>query len=419
VGLLGYGRVGQAVAAGILQSRGRLEAAGVSLTCIGALVRQPARLRGGPPMPCTTEPAQVISRADLLVEVLGGIEPACALAGAALDAGTPVVTANKTLVAHHGAELRALAAARGTTFACDAAVLAGVPFLGSLARRPLVSASRRILGIVNGTSHVVAGALDEGASFDEALRLAIDAGYAEADSEADVSGRDAAEKLTVLLHLAGQHGAAPGRLTAGRLDALDQEDFRDARRAGGVIKPVVLASLEPGASGAWVGPALVVFDHPFARLGGVDNVLTLTDSHGHVVTFGGPGAGPAATAQTIIDDVVEAAVRGRGAPRRPIGSVGANGTPRVPLDEPPPGPWFLRVDDGGRALTVRRFAEHLAAAGVGPVHLTARRRRLVARTAPAPWRAVCRALESCGAGRSALVLPIIEHQSHASKETHR
>ena len=128
--------------------RERLTRAGFDLRCVNALVRDCDKLRQGPRLEVIAADADRVFSKDVsvVVEVIGGIEPARTLVARALDAGIPVVTANKTLVAHHGLELAALAARRRTAFAYDAAVLAGVPFIGSLSRRPLIAAARRHRG---------------------------------------------------------------------------------------------------------------------------------------------------------------------------------------------------------------------------------------------------------------------------------
>ena len=346
VGLLGYGRIGQAVGQVIAAQSDRLADAGVDLRCTAALVRDVHKARSGPPVRLTTDATRVLrGGVDVLVEVLGGIEPARTLVAAALRAGVPVVTANKTLMAHCGQELRALAERHQTSLAFDAAVLAGVPFLGSLSRRPLVSGAKQIAGVINGTSHFIAGAMERGASFDAALAEAIERGYAEPDSAADTSGRDAAEKLTILLHLAGCRDVVVSDLHCAGLDALEASDFALAHALGGTIKPVALAALDPAAPGAWIGPAFVAADHAFARIGGVANALQLTSAEGREVLFAGPGAGPEATATTVIDDIVEAVTGGfSNAPLPP-----ARMTRRMDaacLRRPPAGSWYVRVRSG-------------------------------------------------------------------------
>jgi homoserine dehydrogenase len=342
VGLLGYGRIGQAIGQVIAAQNDRLAEAGVELRCTGALVRDLQKPRFGPPVRLTNDPSHVPrGGVDVLVEVLGGVEPARTLVANALRAGVPVVTANKTLMAHFGQELRALAERHQTSLTFDAAVLAGVPFLGSLSRRPLISAARRIAGVINGTSHFIVGAIERGASFDAALADAIARGYAEPDSAADTSGRDAAEKLTILLHLAGCRNLVLADLHCTGIEVLEVSDFALAHALGGTIKPVALAVLDSSAPGAWVGPAFVADDHAFARIDGVTNALQLTSHEGRTVLFAGPGAGPEATATTIIDDIVEAVTGGfSNAPLPPARA--ARRIDAASLRRPPAGAWYVR-----------------------------------------------------------------------------
>jgi homoserine dehydrogenase len=358
VGLLGCGRIGQAVVATARAERGRLAAAGVDLTFVRALVRDIGKPRAATVPVVDSAAAFEIGDLDVLVEVLGGLDPARALVARGLTKGVPVVTANKTLVAHEGGNLDRLARRHGAVLAYDAAVLAGVPFLGSLARRPLLSGAHRIVGIVNGTSHAITTALEANVPFARALADAIERGYAEPDSSADISGRDAAEKLTILLHLAGVASARVDELTIVGIDALTVDDFAAARRLGGTVKPVALAALGDARPGAWVGPAFVARDHPLARATGVTNALQISGAAGRCapdvpdILFQGPGAGPRATAATIIDDVVEAI---DATPARRPAAVRRVGD----LSQPPVGPWFLRLTptsdarlEDGRALSM-------------------------------------------------------------------
>lgn len=404
--LLGYGNVNQAVAACLERERDRLAAFGLIVSPARALVRDLAKRRGGPVVSLRTDRDHLIDRdIDVVVEALGGVEPARSLVASALAAGIPVVSANKTLVAAHGRELRALAAAHATSFLCDAAVLAGVPFLGSLERRPLVSAARRIEAILNGTSHFVVSAIAGGATFAAALDEAQRRGYAEPDSAADVSGRDAAEKLTILLHLAGHDGVAVEDLTRLGIDVLEPADLAAARRVGGTIKPVALASLEPDARGAWVGPAFVDESHPFARLDGVTNALRLTTATG-CCAFSGPGAGPAITAATIVDDLVELLNAG---PRRTRTPVAPGTAPEsAALATPASSRWFVRVSEGS-GLDAADVAEYLAARRVPAVRIDDQSGRVVCLTSPAAWTTiedVLAAVRGCGA--QAIALPVVE-----------
>ncbi len=412
VGLLGYGQVGQAVARVADQRRDRLLTAGLDVRCISALVRDPSKARSGPPVRISTDAAGVIGAdVDLIVEVLGGVDPARQLVASALDAGIPVVTANKTLVAAAGAELRSIASRRRTAFAFDASVLAGVPCLGSIARRPLVAEAREIAGVLNGTSNFILSEMAQGASFEVALAEATTRGYAEPDSHADVSGLDAAQKLAVLLQLAGCGSVLADSFPRASLIGLDPRDLAAARRLGGAIKPIALAALDEERGGAWVGPAFVEAEHPLSRINGVTNALQLTGSGGQAVLFAGPGAGPDVTAATILDDIAEIFAGGlwsssaaRHVPPRSVSGLG----------EPPVGPWFIRVaglTDGSRGT--REIAGHVAefftSRGAPVLHLIAGDGHLAGLTAPADWttiREASGALRSLGA--DTLALPVLE-----------
>jgi homoserine dehydrogenase len=346
VGLLGCGRIGQAVVWTAQAERDRLAAAGVELTFVRALVRDLGKPRQAA-VPVLDAPDRfAVDDLDVVIEVLGGLEPALSIVARALVAGVAVVTANKTLVAHHGEELDRLARQHAAVLAYDAAVLAGVPFLGSLARRPLLSGAHGLAGIVNGTSHAITTALEAGAPFDAALADAVRRGYAEPDSAADISGRDAAEKLTILLRLAGVGGVRVASVPTIGIDTLTSDDFCAARALGGTIKPVALARLDDDQPGTWVGPAFVDRTHPLGRTTGVTNVLQISGAAGrHAldvpdVIFEGPGAGPSATAATIIDDVIEA-LDARPA-RRP-----AAARPACDVSQPTVGPWFVRLTRAG------------------------------------------------------------------------
>jgi homoserine dehydrogenase len=400
--LLGYGQVGQAVTtlAARPDVRACLRRARIDLRWVSAFVRDVEKPRAGQCVPLTTIASRAID-ADVVVELLGGVEPARSLVQAALLARVPVVTANKTLIARHGAELRALADRQRTRLAYDAAVLAGVPFLGSLARRPIVASARRIAGILNGTSHVITTAMERGATLACALDRARRLGYAESDSTADTSGRDAAEKLAILLHTGGTADVAPDDVPRLPLDVLSRELMTGARRLGGAIKPVVLAHLDLPGAGAWVGPAFVPLDHPLARLDGVANILQLTTIAGDVITFAGPGAGPDATALTVLDDVIEVVTQtgGRREPR-PVSRTQTDVTRA--LRTPPACAWLLEIRHE-RERDPRVVARRLSALSVPPQQIGAHAGAVIARTIPAPWPVVDRVLHSLRANGSTVV----------------
>ena len=375
--LLGYGRVGQAVASLIEDRRAPLAAAGLDVTIVDALVRDPGKRRNAPPVPLTTTIASALRAADVVVEVMGGVEPAGTLVATALAAGVPVVTANKTLVAYRGRELRSLAQRTGAPFLFEAAVVAGVPFIGTLARRPFAAASHGIEAMLNGTSHFVLTAMACGATLDAALQDAVARGYAEADSHADISGRDAAEKLAILLQVcAGWSGDAEQIPRVG-IDTISAPDIAAAAQLGGVIKPAAIVSFGADGGGALVSPAFVPHSHPFARMDAVTNAAALIGADGQRVTFSGPGAGPEVTAATVLDDLVEA-VHG--------GDVWRAAHPQAVLDatRPPRSPWVLRLRRAAD-LDDAQVIEHLATRGLAPMHVVRTGDALYLRTLDSAW----------------------------------
>ena len=402
VGLLGFGGVGQAVARVATSASGRLAEAGVLIKCIGALVRDEHKPRVGPLLPVWTDvDAFPFADCDVIIEVLGGVEPARTLVERALTLGIPVVTANKTLVAAHGIALQATAQANETSLYYEAAVMAGVPCVNTLARRPLASGAGSYSGILNGTSHFILSRLADGVAYETALVEAVERGYAEPSSDADVSGRDAAEKLTILLHLAGYTDVVVGDLPQRRLDDLDAWHAEFARRIGGVIKPVAIAQIDGPTAGAWVGPAFVPTAHPFASLTDVTNVLRV-GSGALAVTFTGPGAGREVTAATILDDVIEVADGQRLVTRSPAGR-----SVTAVLRHAPDSAWFLALDN----LTTSEgdLAEFLAARHLPAVFVVSQGQRCAVITAPATvstLRDVVDALTATGVGVT--WLPVLE-----------
>jgi len=360
VALLGLGQVGSALAElsstttqGALTGRFRLTA---------ALVRDPHKPRRVDTTPLTLltdGKAALASTPDVVVEVLGGIEPARTLVLAALDAGIPVVTANKTLLAYCGTELAARASAAGVPFLYEASVLAGVPFLGALQRRPLAGAVTSLRGIVNGTSNYVLSRIaHDRIDFAEALAAAQRAGYAEADPAKDVDGDDAVEKLCVLLRQFAGFDVHPSQIEKAGIGSVEPGDQEHAAAFGGCIRPLVAADWPDGRLTAYAGPAYIDGAHAFSRVDGVQNAVALTTRWSGELLFSGPGAGPVVTAATVLDDVVEAVESGgheRGAPATP-----------VEVDALDAAPWFLR-------LTAAALGEHDAPALLSTLGVRLRR----------------------------------------------
>jgi homoserine dehydrogenase len=377
--MLGCGGVGQAVVRTLASSGPRLAEAGVEIECVSALVRDLDRPRAVSGVSLTTDAEEWHrAKADVVVELLGGVEPARTLVARVLSSGTPVVTANKSLVAAHGVELQALAEEHGTALYFEASVLAGVPCVNALARRPLASGGGAWAGIVNGTSHFILSAMAKGRSYDDALVEAVAYGYAEPSSDADVSGRDAAEKLTILLHLAGHTDVTTGDFPRRGMTHLQPWHLALVRRLVGTLKPVALA--DTGTTpGAWVGPAFVPLAHPFAQVDGVTNILSVGRGDA-AVTFSGPGAGPDVTASSVIDDVVEAASGRR--PRSPLSPVAGRAVSER-LKTPAAGAWCLALD--AVACSNGDLAEFLAANHLPATAIAGEGSRRGVITAPSPY----------------------------------
>ena len=352
VALLGCGNVGAAFAA--LTTRPHATAVPVEIST--ALVRDARRDRpglwGGALR--TSRADQVFAGTpDVVVELLGGTDPARSLVLEALQRQIPVVTANKSLLARHGQELREAAAATLTPLLYEAAVIAGVPFLGTFARRPYAAQISSLVGIANGTSnYVLTRAAVDRVGIDAALADAQRHGYAEPDPANDVDGIDAVEKLTVLLqHFAGTD-IAPADIETRGLRTLTAAALEDAAALDGTIKPVIVADWSSTLS-AFVGPAFVPDDHLLASVDGAENALVLAGTRGRIV-FRGPGAGPDVTAATVLDDVFEAVAGG--------GPSSGGRLQRQPC-ETPETEWFVSLS-AARLPRALDIADLLASHGV-------------------------------------------------------
>ena len=356
IALLGVGQVGGAVSALVREAPLARE-----FTVVSGLVRDAARNRPhASHIPLTTEPQLALEQQpDLVIEALGGLEPARALVIEALRRGIPVVTANKSLLAAHGDLLLDEAAERGVPLRYEAAVLAGVPFLGTFAARPLARDITGFTGIVNGTTNYILSRMsDERASFAAALADAQRRGYAEPDPASDVDGIDAAEKLCVLLRHFGDWSVRTRDVQPKGISALTFGDIHAAAALGGVLKPVVSADWAVGLPNVFAGPAFVPAGHPLAAVHGVQNAIVLRNRIAGDLLFAGPGAGPRVTAATLLDDAVQIA-RGGDRAMKP-----ARRTTRSVRPLQPETAWFIGVGGDDRAPETR-IADLLAAYGVG------------------------------------------------------
>jgi homoserine dehydrogenase len=328
VAILGAGNVGREVVRAFVEWPERLQTdGGPGLELVGIAVRDvdAARRRGLPSELLMDAPAHLVADpdTDVIVELMGGDEPAHTLVAAALGAGKSVVTANKHVIAHHGPELEATARRSGTALRFEAAVGGGIPILGPLAAELAANRVTAIRGIVNGTTNYILTAMtDEGCGYNEALAAAQAAGYAEADPAGDVEGHDAVNKLVILARLAFGSWIDPADVTtSGAMDGpgggrpgITGVTSREVAAAAAdvmVIKLIASAQRSGQRIAASVVATLVGRDTPLGRTAGVTNRIEIDAEPLGTVAFSGPGAGGAATSSAVLGDLL-AIARGAG-----------------------------------------------------------------------------------------------------------
>ena len=311
VGVLGSGTVGTQVVRLLLEqaddfaarSGARLEVTGVAVRNLDA-PRDPSVPRAL----LTDDVTAVATGNDIVIELIGGIEPARTLTLAAFKSGASVVTGNKALIAAHGPELYDAAAAAGTDFYYEAAVAGAVPVVYALRGDRVTS----VLGIVNGTTNYI---LDEmsakGLSFEEALASAQDLGYAEADPTADVDGLDAAAKAAIIASLAFHTRVGLSDVQVEGIRDVTADDIREAHASGCEIKLLAIAQCRGDAHARGVSvrvhPSLVPAANPLASVHGAFNAVLIEAESAGRLMFYGQGAGGAPTASAVLSDVVAAA----------------------------------------------------------------------------------------------------------------
>lgn len=247
---------------------------------------------------------------DIVVEVMGGEHPAYDYTAIALSQSRFVVTANKMVMAIHGAKLLSLAREHGVDILCEASVGGGIPIISLLKRDLSANRIQGLTAIINGTTNFILTQMhNEDLDFGQALRQAQDLGYAEADPTLDVDGHDAAYKLAVLASLAFSTDVQPDMVHREGITGLSTRDFRYARDLGYVIKLLATARLLDGALQMRVHPALLAAGEQLAKVDGVLNAVQVEGDLAGAILFQGAGAGPAATASAVIADILEAAQR--------------------------------------------------------------------------------------------------------------
>ena len=286
VGLIGWGTVGSALGQLVLEGPLPLTLAHVAVRDEGR-----ARDRGLPKDVPVVEPTEALD-ADVVVELAGGVDGPRDWARAALDRGTPYVTANKALLATHGGELAELAERRVGALLASASVGGGTPMIETVEHLAATGEIVRLRGLVNATTTFILGAMGRGQSYDDALAAAQEAGYAEADPSFDVDGRDAAQKLAILASVAWGRWRPESDVETTGITAVTVEPGQSVRLVA-----------DAASDGLKVAPARLDDHDPLSVLDGVESMLEIVSRDGSTVRVSGPGAGGRVTAGAVYADL--------------------------------------------------------------------------------------------------------------------
>jgi homoserine dehydrogenase len=344
VGLLGHGTVGSAFASLLAERAGHVEAVtGQRPELAGVLTRSQGDFD------------EILAGADLIVELIGGIDPAREYVLKAMGAGKHVVTANKQLLSQHGDELWAAARDNNVQLRFEAAVAGVVPVIRVLQESLAAAHIDRIHGIVNGTTNFILSEMARtGASYDDALAEAQRLGYAEADPSDDVAGRDAAAKMAILARLAFGIPISLEQVPYEGIEHITADDMEYARELGLGLKLVGTAERIDGGVSVRVHPAFLYGGHPLASVNGPFNAVTVESEAITEVTLSGPGAGGAQTASAVLGDVISAMIPPPSVPPR---------TEEVALVEDVESAFYLHMEVEDRPGVLAQIAEILGLQG--------------------------------------------------------
>jgi homoserine dehydrogenase len=368
VALLGCGTVGSQVVRLLRDQADDLTArVGAPIEVIGVAVRRPNKHPELPADLLTTDGAALVAGdADVVVEVIGGIEPARTLLLTALRAGKSVVTANKALLAEYGSELFEAADASGADLYFEAAVAGAIPLLRPLRESLAGDRITRVTGIVNGTTNFILSAMDStGAGYTETLDEASRLGYAEADPTADVDGFDAAAKAAILASLAFHTRVTAADVHREGIAAVSAADIAAAKILGRTVKLLALCERVTEADGTEsvvvrVHPAMIPRSHPLAGVNGAFNAVFVEADAAGQLMFYGQGAGGAPTASAVLGDLVAVArnqiAGGRGSRESAYADLAVRPMGRTPTR------YHISLDVADRAGVLAQvaavFAEH-------------------------------------------------------------
>ena len=328
VGLLGHGTVGSAFTRLLDERAGEIERFNGRRPVISGVL---TRTRG--------HFEEILVGADLLVELMGGVEPAREHLLAAMRSGKDVVSANKLLLSLHGEELFETARAHGVRLRFEAAVAGAVPVVRVLEESLSATPIERIHGIVNGTTNFILTEMTAGATYAEALAEAQRRGFAEADPSDDVSGRDAAAKMAILARLAFGRPMHLDEVRYEGIEHLHGDDLEYARELGLGLKLIGTAERRDGGLSVRVHPAFLYAGHPLAAVVGPFNAVTVEAEAITEITLSGPGAGGRQTASAVLGDVVSVMTGGARPPAPPL---------ELGLVEDVPNAYYLHLDVADR-----------------------------------------------------------------------
>ncbi len=298
IGLLGHGTVGSAFDELLAQRADAIEAeVGLRPELSGVLTRSQGDFD------------ELLERSHLVVELMGGIEPARAYVLRALEAGRHVVTANKQLLSQHGEEVFDAARRGSVQLRFEGAVAGVVPAIRVMAETLAAAHIERVHGIVNGTTnYILTQMAATGASYEDALREAQEMGYAEADPTEDVTGKDAAAKMAILARLAFGAAVALDQVSYEGIERITADDIAYASELGLSLKLIGSAERIDGGVAVHVHPAFLYADHPLASVNGAFNAVTIESPAITEITLSGPGAGGVQTASAVLGDVISAMI---------------------------------------------------------------------------------------------------------------
>ncbi|MDH3201291.1 MAG: homoserine dehydrogenase [Myxococcales bacterium] len=338
VGLCGCGVIGEGVVTTLLQHADIIgKRVGAPLRLAAVADKDSARLdivrAQDPSISLIDDAFEIVTRddVDVVVELIGGVEVADRLVRAALDAKKHVVTANKALLADRGGALFALAEANGCDLYFEAAVAGSIPAIRVIRESLAADRILSVRGIINGTSNYILSSMaNDGAAFDDALKAAQQAGFAEANPTLDITGGDAGHKLAILAALAFGARVRPGEIPTEGIENVDPRDIQYARNFGYVIRPLAVAErLETGALDLRVHPALVPVRDPLAHVDGALNAVAIQGAMVGPSFLAGLGAGAAPTAVSVVGDIIDIAKNAlAGAPVR-TWSLPSDGAPEI------------------------------------------------------------------------------------------